>query len=65
MTKPRVTLAEISLHGLLLLVVLALLFPAVFLHGDMSLPGGILLQSPPGINISKGLLRRIGLLRKR
>jgi hypothetical protein len=47
MTKPRVTLAEISLHGLLLLVLLVILFPSVFLHGDMSLPGGILLQSPP------------------
>lgn len=54
MTKPRVTLTEISLHGLLLLVLLVILFPSVFLHGDMSLPGGILLQSPPWNQYQQG-----------
>ncbi|MFO7973068.1 MAG: YfhO family protein [Candidatus Hydrogenedentota bacterium] len=47
MAGHRVTVAEIFLHGLLLLILVAFLFPAVFLHGEMSLPGGILLQSPP------------------
>lgn len=54
MTKSRMTLAEIFLHGLLLLVLLVILFPWVFLRGDMSLPGGILLQSPPWNQYQQG-----------
>ncbi len=47
MTARKVTLAELLLHSVLLLIVLVLLFPAVFFRGEMSLPGGIPLQSPP------------------
>ncbi|HQM50604.1 MAG TPA: YfhO family protein [Candidatus Hydrogenedentes bacterium] len=47
MTWHKVTAAEICFQGLLLLVLLVILFPAVFLRGEMSLPGSILLQSPP------------------
>jgi len=47
MAGHRVTTGEILVHGLLLLFLLACLFPAVFLDGEISLPGGSLLQIPP------------------
>ncbi|MEA3365524.1 MAG: hypothetical protein U9Q79_07780, partial [Candidatus Hydrogenedentes bacterium] len=47
MAGHRVATGEIVVHGLLLLLLLVCLFPAVFLHGEISLPGGGLLQISP------------------
>lgn len=43
----RITWPEVVLQGAVLLLLLAALFPATFLKGEIILPGGMLLASPP------------------
>lgn len=46
-SRNRVTWKEIAAHGLFLLFLIALLFPAVFLQGECTVPGYYLYEHPP------------------
>ncbi|MCP4645418.1 MAG: hypothetical protein GY851_33550 [bacterium] len=43
----QVTWRECTVHAAILVVVLVVLFPATFLHGEVLLPGGLLFDHPP------------------
>jgi hypothetical protein len=43
----RVTVKELVFHGVLLAFLVALLFPAVFLRGECTIPGNYLFEHPP------------------
>ncbi|MDZ4859737.1 MAG: YfhO family protein [Candidatus Hydrogenedentes bacterium] len=45
--RPRLTLKETATHALLLLLLLAALFPATFLRGETALPAALLFDGPP------------------
>ncbi|MFO7975190.1 MAG: YfhO family protein [Candidatus Hydrogenedentota bacterium] len=46
-SRNHVTWKEIAAHGLFLLFLIALLFPAIFLQGECTIPGYYLYEHPP------------------
>lgn len=46
-TRPPMTIRELAVHGLVLVAILVVLFPDVFLRGEVALPGGLLYEDVP------------------